>query len=100
MRDHLGLVLGPGSFTFGLAQLLLHLVVQQRVVLVERHYLVFAGIQQLCDYFLLESQTPKSILPIPHRQGRELQPTTFGTAEELLLLFWEWGSFSRSGVNV
>lgn len=87
MADHLGLVLGPGSFTFRLAQLLLHLVVQQRVVLMERHYLVFAGLQQLRDYFLLESQTPKSILPILRRQGREHQPTTFGTAEELLLLF-------------
>lgn len=47
-------------------------MVQQRVVLVERHYLVFAGLQQLSDYFFLKSQTPKSFNianPSPARKG-------------------------------
>lgn len=41
---HLSLVLRPGSFTLWLAELLLYFVVQQRLVLMKRHYLVFAGI--------------------------------------------------------
>lgn len=43
-RDHLSLVLGPGSFPLRLAELLLYFVVQQRLVLVKRHDLVLAGI--------------------------------------------------------
>lgn len=44
---YLGFVLVPGSFALGLAQLLVLLVVQQGVVLVERHNLLLADLQQL-----------------------------------------------------
>lgn len=52
---HLGLVLVPGSFALGLAQLLVLFVVQQRVVLVKRHNMLLAGLQQLRQQEILRT---------------------------------------------
>lgn len=52
---YLGLVLVPGSFALGLAQLLVFFVVQQRVVLMKRHNVVLAGLQQLRQQEILRT---------------------------------------------
>lgn len=53
---YLRLVLSPGIFAFCLAELLLLLVVQQRLMLMKRHDLVLTGLQQLCQDFILKSE--------------------------------------------
>lgn len=99
---YLGLVLIPGSLALGLAQLLVLFVVQQRVVLVKRHNLVLAGLQQLREEEILtnDGDTFGPELFGPEGAGGPTAARTCGITVVLLLLLLGVDESSRSGLNM